>query len=64
MDIEGFEERVLTSFFDEAPRTLWPRYICAEILHVPKVTLLLQHKGYRLILMARENSVFELATLV
>lgn len=60
MDIEGFEERVLTRFFLEAPRSLWPRFICAEILHVPQVAALLQNTGYRLVLTARENSVFAL----
>lgn len=57
IDIEGFEERVLTRFFSEAPRSLWPHIICAEITHVPEVVALLQNVGYRLALAARENSV-------
>jgi FkbM family methyltransferase len=60
MDIEGFEERVLTRFFAEAPRGLWPRFICAEVSHVPKVVFLLQKFGYRIALSERENCVFEL----
>jgi FkbM family methyltransferase len=60
MDIEGFEERVLTRFFAEAPRSLWPRFVCVEISHVPQVVVLLQKMGYSLALSARENSVFEL----
>lgn len=60
LDIEGLEERVLIRFFSEASRKLWPRFICAEITHVPEVATLLQKMGYRLALLARENSVFEL----
>jgi FkbM family methyltransferase len=60
MDIEGFEERVLTRFFAEAPRGLWPHFICAEVSHVPKVVSLLQKVGYRLALSATENCVLEL----
>lgn len=62
MDIEGFEEKVLTRFFSDSPRSSWPRYICAEISHVPQVAALLQDSGYTLALSARENSVFELTT--
>ncbi len=60
MDIEGLEEKVLTRFFAEAPRGLWPRFICAEVSHVPEVVSLLQKVGYHLALSARENCVFEL----
>lgn len=60
IDIEGFEERVLTSFFSEAPRSLWPRFICAEVTHLPQVVTLLQSVGYYLVLAARENNVFAL----
>jgi FkbM family methyltransferase len=63
MDIEGFEEKVLTRFFSDTPRSSWPRYICAEIRHVPQVTVLLENNGYKLALSAWENSVFELAAL-
>jgi FkbM family methyltransferase len=60
MDIEGFEEIVLSSFFSEAPKTLWPRFICAEIIHVPQVMNLLHSVGYHLMLTARENCVYGL----
>lgn len=60
IDIEGFEGKVLTRFFSEAPRNLWPRYICAEITHVPLLASLLHTIGYRLLLVTRENSVFAL----
>lgn len=60
MDIEGFEEKVINRFFVEAPRILWPRLICAEISHAPSVMELLESVGYRLILKARENRIYEL----
>ena len=32
IDIEGFEDRVLTGFFKQAPATLWPRAVVIEHL--------------------------------
>ena len=32
IDVEGFEDRVLTAFFKDAPRSLWPRAIVIEHL--------------------------------
>ena len=32
IDIEGFEDRVLTPFFKDAPQGLWPRAIVIEHL--------------------------------
>jgi FkbM family methyltransferase len=32
IDVEGFEDRVLTPFFREAPQTLWPRAVVIEHL--------------------------------
>ncbi|NOJ50586.1 FkbM family methyltransferase [Bradyrhizobium archetypum] len=32
IDVEGFEDRVLTGFFAEAPRELWPRAVVIEHL--------------------------------
>ena len=32
IDVEGFEDRVLTGFFGEAPQTLWPRAVVIEHL--------------------------------
>jgi FkbM family methyltransferase len=32
IDVEGFEDRVLTGFFKDAPQTLWPRAIVIEHL--------------------------------
>lgn len=58
VDIEGFEERVLTHFFSEAPRSYWPRFICVEVIHTTQVAALLENMGYRLTLKTRENNVF------
>ena len=32
IDVEGFEDRVLTPFFEQAPQALWPRAIVIEHL--------------------------------
>jgi FkbM family methyltransferase len=32
IDVEGFEDRVLTGFFAQAPQTLWPRAVVIEHL--------------------------------
>jgi len=32
IDVEGFEDRVLTGFFKETPQTLWPRAVVIEHL--------------------------------
>src|SRR5262249_31944060 len=32
IDVEGFEDRVLTPFFKDAPRPLWPRAVVIEHL--------------------------------
>jgi FkbM family methyltransferase len=32
IDVEGFEDRVLTGFFKEAPERLWPRAVVIEHL--------------------------------
>jgi hypothetical protein len=32
IDVEGFEDRVLTGFFREAPQALWPRAVVIEHL--------------------------------
>jgi FkbM family methyltransferase len=32
IDVEGYEDRVLTSFFKEAPPSLWPRAVVIEHL--------------------------------
>jgi hypothetical protein len=32
IDVEGFEDRVLTGFFKESPQSLWPRAVVIEHL--------------------------------
>jgi hypothetical protein len=32
IDVEGYEDRVLTGFFKDAPQTLWPRAVVIEHL--------------------------------
>ena len=32
IDVEGYEDRVLTGFFKEAPPSLWPRAVVIEHL--------------------------------
>jgi hypothetical protein len=32
IDVEGFEDRILTGFFAEAPQALWPRTVVIEHL--------------------------------
>jgi hypothetical protein len=32
IDVEGYEDRVLTGFFKEAPSSLWPRTVVIEHL--------------------------------
>ena len=37
LDIEGYEQQVLEKFFAESAVDLWPKYICTEVSHTPKV---------------------------
>lgn len=60
IDIEGLEEKTLECFFREAPRNLWPHFICAEISHILQLSKLLYLYNYHLVLSTQENSVFEL----
>ena len=32
IDVEGYEDRVLTGFFKQAPRALWPRAVVIELV--------------------------------
>ena len=62
IDIEGFEVPVLTAFFGDAPRTLWPRFIIGEIVGEGGVLLkaLLLSKGYRLDSTTKMNGMLTL----
>jgi FkbM family methyltransferase len=64
MDIEGFEEPVLSTFFGDAPRNLWPRTILLETRHEAGITegaagLCLKH-GYEVVQQMRQNAVLTL----
>lgn len=60
MDVEGMEEGVFSDIFDHLPRPTWPRLICVETLHSPNIAALLERHGYRVVLQARENSIFRI----
>ncbi len=60
VDIEGYETPVLQRFFADSPRSLFPKYICAEITLSPELPELLSKHGYIPVLRSRENMVFEL----
>lgn len=62
IDIEGFEVPVLSAFFADAPRTLWPRFVIGEIVGEggePLKELLLSH-GYRLDSVTKMNGMLSL----
>jgi FkbM family methyltransferase len=63
IDIEGFEMRVLTRFFSDAPFSIWPKFICAEVSHVPETIPLLETHGYKVVLLIGENCIFEMKTI-
>lgn len=59
IDIEGYEPRVLSPYFQQVAQASWPRCICAEVTHDSELHTLLSSVGYRRVLMARENAVYE-----
>lgn len=64
MDIEGFEEPVLNTFFGESPRNTWPQTILLEIRHGAEISegasgLCLQN-GYQVDRLTRQNAVLVL----
>ena len=64
MDIEGFEEIVLTAFFGDAPQTIWPRMILLETRHEAGIMAgaagLCLRNGYELARQMRQNAVLVL----
>lgn len=65
MDIEGFEEPVLTAFFDMWPRHKWPRTILLETLHAGAAITdgapgLCLERGYEVASQMRQNAVLVL----
>lgn len=65
IDIEGFELRVLSAFFNQAPISLWPQYLIIEINpyfgeeSLKLAPMLLSH-GYAVIKKCGLNSIFHL----
>ena len=62
IDIEGHELPVLRAFFRDAPRSLWPRLIIAEIVGDGEGTLrrLLLDQGYRVLRETKMNGILRL----
>ncbi len=62
LDIEGFEQRVLSQFFDDVPADspLRPRFILTEMLHwsVMDLSDTIRRAGYRLIKHSGYNALF------
>lgn len=65
IDVEGMEDRVLLPFFENAPASLWPRFIIIEHTSAPEwqrdvLAWLLAH-GYRETARTRSNAMLALA---
>ncbi|MGM0812713.1 FkbM family methyltransferase [Thioalkalivibrio sp.] len=62
IDIEGHEERVLASFFDQAPRSLWPQAIVIEhTTHANRIIQRLERDlGYTQVGRTRRNMLLRL----
>jgi len=62
LDVEGAEDLILEPFLRNAPPSLWPRLIVMEHLHqrwLVNMPELLTGKGYRQVLLSRNNAVWE-----
>ena len=61
IDVEGFEMAALGPFFQNAPRTRWPRRICIEHLgENSDVMAMLAEAGYQLVRNTRNNALLTL----
>ena len=61
IDVEGFEMAALGPFFQNAPRTRWPRRICIEHLgEKSDVMAMLAKAGYQLVRNTRNNALLTL----
>ena len=59
IDIEGHEETVLSAFFNEADRSLWPRMILMEISHMgDSAAQLVVERGYEQSFRNDLNAIF------
>jgi FkbM family methyltransferase len=68
IDVEGYEDRILTPFFREAPRSLWPRAIVIEHLsrndwHQDCIADMVQ-LGYSVMGKTRSNTLLEHRALI
>jgi len=61
IDVEGSEDSILLPFFREAPSSLWPRLIIAE-LWTDVVLTELQTRGYGVIRRTRSNYILRLTS--
>jgi FkbM family methyltransferase len=61
IDIEGFEDRVLTGFFRDAPQALWPRAVVIEHLSIDEwlddVIADMRARGFRQAGKTRSNTL-------
>ena len=60
-DIEGFEYKVISKFFQEAQNSLFPRLICTETCHsnFEKLNKIMLDNGYQIALKTKHNVVYE-----
>ena len=64
IDVEGLEEKILLSFFNNAPRALWPKLLICEngrSRWETDLAAFLREIGYQLTATTRTNLVLELA---
>jgi len=64
IDIEGYEDRALLPFFDQAPKGLWPRLLILERSEKDWASDLmgkLKDYGYRQAFSTKRNYVLQLA---
>jgi hypothetical protein len=63
IDVEGFEDRVLTGFFRDAPPSLWPHAVVIEHLSrdewLDDVIADMRARGYREAGRTRSNTLLE-----
>ncbi len=62
IDIEGYEAKVLSEFFKNTNKELFPRKLCVEYIHCPEIIKLILSNEYKLIFKTRSNALFQLKT--
>lgn len=60
-DIEGFEYKVISKFFQDAPNSLFPILACVETCHsdFEKLNVMMLHNDYKIALKTKSNVVYE-----